>query len=417
MTDYKPRVVDDLLARYLGAAPAVNVTGARATGKTTTALQVSSSHVFLDADQPELVDAATLNPSAILAGHSPRLLDEWQLAPQLWGAVRRAVDADPSPGQFLFSGSAWPEDGTHRHSGAGRIIDLPMRPMSLWESGDSAGSFSLSRLLAGETPIDGEQLSPHRVSDVARLITRGGWPAWVEKSAEQAELLVRGYLDTLAQREFPLVGGTRRSPQRFSDFVRAYATLTAHPAPLTTVQQRLGEEGLSVGKSYPAQFHEFASRMYLVEDQPPWAPARRSATRLSATAKRHLVDPSLAAAAMGASHSALEVDPRTLGFLFESLVLRDVRVYTQPHDGTAMHYRSKDGTAEIDIVVEFRDGRWLGIEVKLSTSAAMEAAPRLAEVAESIRRPPVGLLLVTPTGTIAEVGERQWVVPIGLLGP
>lgn len=120
---------------------------------------------------------------------------------------------------------------------------------------------------------------------------------------------------------------------------------------------------------------------------------------------------------MGASHSALEVDPRTLGFLFESLVLRDVRVYTQPHDGTAMHYRSKDGTAEIDIVVEFRDGRWLGIEVKLSTSAAMEAAPRLAEVAESIRRPPVGLLLVTPTGTIAEVGERQWVVPIGLLGP
>lgn len=417
MTPYKPRVVDALLQRYLRVSPAVNVTGARATGKTTTALQVSSSHLLLDADHPELVEAATLNPAALLAGDSPRLLDEWQLAPQLWSAVRRAVDSDPSPGQFLLSGSAWPEDEARRHSGAGRIMDLPMRPMSLWESGDSVGSFALSRLVAGEEPVVGEQFSPHDLDGISRLITRGGWPAWVDKPAGDAELLVRAYLDTLAQREFPIIGGPRRSPQRFSSFIRAYATLTAHPAPLTTVQKRLGDDGVDVGKGFPSQFHEFATRMYLVEDQPPWAPARRSSTRLSATPKRHLVDPSLAAAAMGASHAALALDPRTLGFLFESLVLRDLRVYSQPLDGTAMHYRSKDGTAEIDIVIEFRDGNWIGVEVKLSPAAAKEAAPRLAEVADSIRRPPLGLLLVTPTGAIAEVGDREWIVPIGLLGP
>ncbi|WP_246816433.1 ATP-binding protein [Corynebacterium sp. HMSC30G07] len=272
-------------------------------------------------------------------------------------------------------------------------------------------------MFQGEAPVQGQQLSPHSIDDVCALITRGGWPAWVDREADQVELLVEGYMDTLAQRDFPFVGGPRRSPQRLLHFLRAYASLTAHPAPLSTVQERLGEDGVEVGERFGYQFHEFANRMHLVEDQPPWAPARRSKTRLSATPKRHLVDPSLAASALGASHSALAIDPRTLGFLFESLVLRDLRVYSQPLRGTAFHFRNKDGTAEMDIVLELRDGRWVGVEVKLSPQAAKEAAPRLREVADTIGRPPEGLLIVTPTGTVAEVGERTWLVPIGLLGP
>ena len=352
-----------------------------------------------------------------MEGEHPRLIDEWQLAPDLWGAVRRAVDADSTPGRFILSGSAWPDDAALRHSGAGRIIDLPMRPMTLFESDDSTGSFSLSRLFNGEAPVHGEQLSPHSIDDICRIITRGGWPAWVSRDADQAELLVEGYLDTLAEREFPFVGGPRRSPHRLLHFLRAYASLTAHPAPLTTVQERLGEDGIDVGDRFAYQFHEFANRMHLVEDQPPWAPARRSKTRLSATPKRHLVDPSLAASALGASHRALSVDPRTLGFLFESLVLRDFRVYSQPLRASAFHFKNKDGTAEIDIVIESRDGRWVGVEVKLTPEAARNAAPKLRDVADSIGRPPEGLLLVTPTGTVADVGERTWIVPIGLLGP
>lgn len=417
MKTYRPRIVDQLLNAYLEASPAVQLAGARASGKTTTGMQAACSIAQIDRMGVEAAQIVALNPSALLEGEAPRLLDEWQLAPSLWGAVRRAVDEDPTPGRFILSGSAWPDSETIKHPGAGRILNLTMRPMTLYESGDSPGSFSLRRLLAGETPLEGAASSTHSILDVCRLITRGGWPSWVDRDADVAELLVEGYLDNLAENEFPFVGGTRRSPQRFLHFVREYASLTAHPSPLTTIQERLGEEGIEVGEKYAPLFHEFAGRMYLVEDQPPWAPARRSKSRLNATPKRHLVDPSLAAAAMGASHSALAKDPRTLGFLFESLVLRDLRVYSQPLRGTAFHFRNKDGTAEIDIVLELRDGRWVGVEVKLTQEAAIEAAPRLQQVAESIKRPPEALLLVTPTGVAAQVSDRTWIVPIGLFGP
>ncbi|AQQ14392.1 hypothetical protein CGLAU_02035 [Corynebacterium glaucum] len=380
-------------------------------------MQAASSSAQIDRLGADIDQMVNLNPGAFLEGATPRLLDEWQLAPSLWGAVRRAVDDDPTPGQFILSGSAWPDSETIKHPGAGRILNLVMRPMTLFESGDSSGGFSLRRLLDGEDPLYGDQSSTHQISDVCRLITRGGWPAWIDREADTAELLVEGYLDNLAENEFPFVGGPRRSPQRFLHFVRAYASLTAHPSPLTTVQERLGKDGIEVGEKYAPLFHEFASRMYLVEDQPPWAPARRSKSRLNATPKRHLIDPSLAAAAMGASHSALAKDPRTLGFLFESLVLRDLRVYCQPLRGTAYHFRNKDGTAEIDIVLELRDGRWVGVEVKLTQGAAIDAAPRLQQVADSIKRPPEALLLVTPTGVAAQVSETAWIVPIGLLGP
>ncbi|WP_095659242.1 ATP-binding protein [Corynebacterium glaucum] len=417
MQAYRPRIVDGILETYLAASPAVQLEGARASGKTTTGMQAASSSAQIDRLGADIDQMVNLNPGAFLEGATPRLLDEWQLAPSLWGAVRRAVDDDPTPGQFILSGSAWPDSETIKHPGAGRILNLVMRPMTLFESGDSSGGFSLRRLLDGEDPLYGDQSSTHQISDVCRLITRGGWPAWIDREADTAELLVEGYLDNLAENEFPFVGGPRRSPQRFLHFVRAYASLTAHPSPLTTVQERLGKDGIEVGEKYAPLFHEFASRMYLVEDQPPWAPARRSKSRLNATPKRHLIDPSLAAAAMGASHSALAKDPRTLGFLFESLVLRDLRVYCQPLRGTAYHFRNKDGTAEIDIVLELRDGRWVGVEVKLTQGAAIDAAPRLQQVADSIKRPPEALLLVTPTGVAAQVSETAWIVPIGLLGP
>lgn len=417
MKAYRPRIVDELLRAYLAASPAVQLAGARATGKTTTGMQAASSVAKIDRMGAEASQIAALNPAALLEGETPRLIDEWQLAPSLWGAVRREVDDDPTPGRFILSGSAWPDSETIKHPGAGRILNLVMRPMTLFESGDSPGSFSLRRLISGEDPLEGAAMSENSLDDVCRLITRGGWPSWVDRDADAAELLVEGYLDNLAENEFPFVGGPRRSPHRFLHFVRAYASLTAHPSPLTTIQERLGEDGVEVGEKYAPLFHKFASRMYLVEDQPPWAPARRSKTRLNATPKRHLIDPSLAAAAMGVSHDALGKDPRTLGFLFESLVLRDLRVYCQPLRGTALHFRNKDGTAEIDIVLELRDGRWIGAEVKLTQDAAVQAAPRLQQVADSIKRPPEALLLVTPTGMAAQVNENTWIVPVGLLGP
>lgn len=412
--EYVPRVVDTELARALRISPVVNIVGPRSCGKTTTAMQHARSALMLNDGGDDLTAATRLRPDAALAGPEPRLLDEWQVVPALWSAVRRAAD-DGGRGRFILCGSAWPDDDTARHSGAGRVVDLRMRPMSLYESGESSGAVSLRALRGGVQTEQGS--SPLTVQDVAHLIVRGGWPGWTDLPSEDAASLVRHYITALSERDFEQVAGTRRAPSRFQHFLRAYATLTAHPAPLSTVGQRLGEDGIHVGRDYPLLFHEFAQRLFVVEDQPPWAGRRRSRTRLVATPKRHLIDPSLAASGLRMDADGLLQDPETLGLLFESLVVRDLRVYSQPGEGEVLHYRSKDATAEIDAIVEWPNGEWIGVEVKLGMRAVEPAATRLVEVAAAIERPPQALLIVTPGGPAARLTNGVWVVPIGLLGP
>lgn len=415
MPNYLARVVDRELERALSIAGAVNLVGPRACGKTTTGRRFAASSWQLDPSQPSSVQAAELGLPEVLAGPTPRLIDEWQLAPALWDAVRRRVDDAPGRGQFLLSGSAWPEDDARRHTGAGRILDVVMRPMSLFESRDSSGSISLGELLRRKTPR--LELSLKTVFDYAQFIARGGWPGWIDLPGADAQILVSGYLEALAQREFGLVGGRRRAPQRFLDFVRAYASLTAHPTPLSTVGKRLADDGIDVGRDYPGLYHDFATRMFIVEDQPAWSGARRSRTRLVANPKRHLIDPSLAASALGLSPAGMLSDLETFGLLFESLVIRDLRVYAQASDAKVLHYRTADATSEIDAVVEGRDGAWLGIEVKLGYRAAEQAAARLAEVAKQIMRPPAALAVVVAEGTAHQLDNGVWILPLDLLGP
>lgn len=414
--EYTPRLVDPLLERALRVSPAVNVTGPRACGKTTSALRLAESSLQLDPAEPGRLALTALSVYDALRGPEPRLLAEWQLVPGLWDAVRRSVDEERRPGRFLLSGSAWPADGQTSHSGAGRIIDLPMRPMSLFESGESSGEVSLGALLKG---TQGEAAGSRvGVTTYADWLVRGGWPGWISASANDATLLVDGYLERLAEHEFPLVGGPRRAPQRFADFIRAYAGLTGHPAPLSTVGKRLKEEGIDVGKDYPGLFHDFGERMYVIEDQPAWAVAPRSRTRLVSNPKRHLVDPSLAAAALGMSSDGLLDDWETFGFLFESLVVRDLRVYAQAHGGQVLHYRTSDGSAEIDAIIEFRDRRWIGIEVKIGLDAALPAADRLAEIASSMPRHPRALAVVVASpADVVQLPSGVWIVPLAALGP
>lgn len=412
---YAPRIVDDELARALRLSPAVAVTGLRACGKTTTALQHARSSEVLDESRQDALAAVRLSPQMALDGEEPRLIDEWQLVPELWGAVRRGADEDSRPGRFILSGSAWPEDDARRHPGAGRIVSVRMRTMSLQESGDSTGEFSLDAAFAGESVECGP--SPITPEQAAGLIVRGGFPAWIQHAPDDAQYLVRNYLDALSIHDFPLVGGTRRAPERFRNFVQAYASLTAHPSPLSTLGKRLGEDGIDVGKDFAGLFHNFAERMFIVEDQPAWSPQRRSRTRLVATPKRHLVDPALAAAALGMGQEGLLRDPETLGFLFESLVVRDLRIYAQRMDATVFHYRTKDATAEMDAVVERRDGSWIGVEVKLGIPAAQEASERLLQIASTIDRPPAALIVIVPGGPATRLPNGVWLVPVGLLGP
>lgn len=413
--EYQARVVDSELDRLLRIAPAVSIHGPRACGKTTTARQRSASVLALDPSRPDEIELARLRSDRALDGAAPRLLDEWQLVPQLWDAVRREVDERQKRGQFILSGSAWPADDERRHSGAGRIVELRMRPMSLFESGDSSGDVSLERLAKG---------SQHEVGEVDQglewycdRIVRGGWPGWVDLPGDDARFLVDGYLEALSRHDFPGVAGSRRAPRRLLEFLRGYATLTAHPAPLSTVAKRLSADGIDVGKNFPGLFHDFASRLFVVEDQPAWAPSRRSRTRLVATAKRHLVDPSLAAALMGFDPEGLAGDLASFGFLFESMVVRDLRVYAQPKGGTVLHYRTADAVSEIDAVVEYRDGSWIGVEVKSGYGAVESAAAKLVSVAQSIDRRPSALVIVVPSGRVIRLDNGVWVVPAAALGP
>lgn len=413
--EYQARVVDAELGYLLRIAPAVSIQGTRACGKTTTAKQRAGSVLSLDPSEPEVIELARLRPPRALEGDVPRLLDEWQLVPQLWDAVRREVDERQHRGQFILSGSAWPTDDERRHSGAGRIVELRMRTMSLFESGDSSGEVSLERLANGSQEESGET---HRsIEWYCDRIVRGGWPGWIDLPGNDARHLVDGYLEALSRHDFPGVAGRRRAPQRMLDFLRGYATLTAHPAPLTTVAKRLSGEGIDVGKDYPGLFHDFASRLFVVEDQPAWSPSRRSRTRLVATAKRHLVDPSLAAALMGFDPAGLAVDLESFGFLFESLVVRDLRVYAQPNGGTVLHYRTADAVSEIDAVVEYRDGSWIGVEVKSGYGAVEAAAEKLVAVAGTITREPSALVVVVPSGRVIRLDNGVWVVPAAVLGP
>lgn len=415
MGRYRERVVDAEVARALRISSAVNIVGPRACGKTTTANRVAASRLVLDDSDANILAQARLSPPRMLEGEEPRLLDEWQLVPELWGAVRREVDRDNRPGRFLMSGSAWPDDDARRHSGAGRIVDLRMRPMSLWESGQSTGELSLNGFAAGEPQQGG--VSSLTVARAAEEVVRGGWPGWLELEPADAAYRTRAYLNALSQRDFPLVAGSRRAPERLLDFVRAYSSLTAHPAPLSTVGKRLADEGVDVGRDYPGLFHDFASRLFLVEDQPAWSPGRRSRTRLVASPKRHLVDPSLAAASMGMSADGLMSDPETFGYLFESMVVRDLRVYAQAGDANVLHYRTHDAASEVDAIVEYSDGRWLGVEVKLGYAAAEEAADRLLRTARAINREPTALLVVVPDGPAVQLPNGVWIAPLGLLGP
>lgn len=287
--------------------------------------------------------------------------------------------------------------------------------MSLFETRHSSGEVSLARLADGTQGAGA--VSRLNVVGAAEAVVKGGWPGWWQLDPSDAAYRTEAYLLSLSHHDFPLIAGTRRAPGRFMNFIRAYASLTAHPAPLTTVGKRLAAEGLDVGKDYPGLFHDFATRLFLVEDQPAWSPGRRSRARLVASPKRHLVDPSLAAASMGLSVAGLLSDPETFGYLFESLVIRDLRVYAQASGGSVLHYRTHDATAEIDAIVEFRDGRWIGVEVKLGYAAVELAAERLVRIAASISREPAALVVVVPEGPAVQLDNGVWVAPLGVLGP
>ena len=414
---YRPRVVDQELTHLLKVVGAVVIEGPKACGKTETARRVARSEVRLDVDAGAR-QAADIDPSLLMDGAVPRLLDEWQLAPALWNHVRRAVDDRRVPGQFILTGSSVPADDATRHTGAGRMARLRMRPMSLFESGYSTGEVSLAELLEGRAPRTGPTTAT--VPKLAEWIAVGGWPGVLGQSVPQAQRAVRAYLDEVRRTDIQRVDGSTHDPDKVLLLMRSLARNVATMTSLATLARDVGGPHDALAKNTVIAYHEALTRLLVVEDQPAWAPHLRSRSRIRTSPRRHFVDPSLAVAALRATPERLLQDLNLLGLLFESLVTRDLRIYAQACEAEVLHY--KDNTdLEVDAVVEGADGRWAAFEIKLGVGAVDDGAESLRRFADRVDMkkcgPPRTLAVVTGTGLGYTRPDGIAVIPIGALGP
>jgi predicted AAA+ superfamily ATPase len=419
MTAYLPRIVDRELASRLAATGAVVIEGPKACGKTATARQIAASEVLLDVDVGAR-EAAAIDPRLVLDGEAPRLLDEWQLEPAIWNHVRRTIDDRQAPGQFILAGSAVPPDDVTRHTGAGRITRLRMRPLALFETNISSGSISLSALLSG-TAEPGASDTGLDIADLAREIAVGGWPGFRELATEQALRAVRDYLEEIRRVDVGHLEGTRRhDPEKIGQLLRSLArNVSTHASIATLARDAAGADGMLKHETVN-DYLEALRRLMIVEDQPAFAPHLRSTYALRRQVKRHFVDPSLAVAALRATPERLLGELKLLGFLFESLVVRDLRVYAQASDACVLQYRDSRNV-EVDAIVETADGRWAAFEVKLGAGQVDAAATTLQRFARQIDAERTGsaveLGVIVGTGYGYRRQDGILVIPIGALGP
>ena len=414
---YCPRIADAELRACLASAGAVVIEGPKACGKTRMAQQLAASAVLLDVD-PSARQALAVDPALLLAGARPRLLDQWQVEPALWNQVRRAVDACGEPGQFLLTGSAVPADDAARHTGAGRFSFLRLRPMTLLEIGAGQGGVSLAALLEGEpTSCADPGLA---VADLAELVCRGGWPAQLGRPLAATSRAARDYLEQVRQVDVQRLDGRRRDPQRLGTLLRSLARNVATEVSLTTLAADAGGADGPLDPRTVADHLQALERLMVLENQPAWRPHLRSKAALRQAPRRHFCDPSLAVAALGGSPDRLLKDLDWLGLLFESLVIRDLRVLAQALDGEVFHYRDNYGV-EVDAIVQLRNGRWGAIEIKLGQGQVEAAASSLLRFRSQLdigrTGEPAFLAVVCGSGYGYRRADGISVVPVGALGP
>lgn len=417
MAGYRPRIADDELASHLSGVGAVVIEGPRACGKTETARNAAASEALLDSDG-NMRRAVSVNPALVLDGPTPRLIDEWQVAPAIWNVVRREVDDRGEAGQFILTGSALPADDVTRHSGAGRFTRLRMRPMSLYESGVSNGSVSLAALLSGQH-MEGVRTETG-LTDIVDAIAVGGWPGLLGVARDDALRTVRGYIDEIGRVDVGRVDERRRDPAKVRKLLASLARNVATHVAATTLAADAGGPDGPLDDDTVREYLDVLERLMVVESQPAWSPHLRSRRRLRQAPKRHFVDPSLAVAALRATPERLLADLNLLGFLFESLVIRDLRVYAQAADADVLQYRDSKGL-EVDAIVEGLDGSWAAFEVKLDQDRVDEAAASLLRFAGQVDTKrcgePAALGVIVPSGYGFALESGVQVIPIDALGP
>ncbi|MCL2147787.1 MAG: DUF4143 domain-containing protein [Methanomassiliicoccaceae archaeon] len=413
---YLARIIDRELDLYLKSFGAVLIEGAKWCGKTRTGEEKASSMVYFH--DPRLKrqyqEMAEVAPEALLSGETPRLIDEWQTIPAIWDGIRYEVDRRGEMGQFILTGSSSPKKDSVMHTGTGRIARLLMRPMTLFESGDSNGSVSLGSLFRGEG-IAGE--SGLTLERVAFVLVRGGWPASVVCEESDALLVADQYVKSIIKSDISGSDGVERDPYRTEQVIRSLARNTSTMAGLKTIQKDVASEVESSDKTI-ASYIKALKGIFVVEELPAWTPEIRSRIHQRASPKHHFVDPSIAAAALQVSPQDLIWDLKTFGLLFESLCIRDLRVYAQALKGKVMHYHDGSGL-EVDAIVTRYGGQWGAVEIKMGTGEVEKAAQNLKKLRDKVdtdrMRGPSFLMVLTSMGFAYRREDGVYVVPIGCL--
>jgi len=419
MIEYVARVVDAELDERLSSSGAVLIEGPKGCGKTETASQRAVSVVRFDTNAATRAQVG-LDPDGLFDEPTPILFDEWQRVPEIWDHVRRHVDDLRRRGLYILTGSATPTDARELHSGAGRISTLPMRPMSLFESGHSTGEVSLAALLRGEDQR--ARLTKVTVPELMERIVIGGWPALLGEDERFARRWLADYLRQIVEVDIPSLGTTRRAPDRLRRTLASLGRGVGQPIKLTELGADIAGNDRQPAKETVSAYLDALDRLKLTENSPSWRPHMRSRTRLREAPVRYFVDPSLGPAALGVGSKDLLADLNAAGFHFEALALRDLRVYAQPLDGTISTWREVHGRKEVDAIVETPNG-WAAFEVKLTGDQAVidGAAQGLLDFAAEIDTDrhghPAALVVVTATGGGGKRTDGVHVVPITVLGP
>lgn len=416
---YKPRIADELLNDALGRVGAVQIVGPKWCGKTTTAEQKAKSAVFFQ--DPDTRDTnqqiASEKPSLLLQGSKPLLLDEWQDAPKMWDAVRFAVDRSGKLGQFILTGSSVVESDEIYHSGTGRFARVRMRPMSLYESGESDGSVSLQDVAAGRQIEGNSRLD---LEDIAQLMTRGGWPQSVINKSESSSKAAYDYVEAIVNTDSSKVDGIEKNPSRVRLLMRSLARNESTEAAMTTLQADMSADEGRISVNTIAQYLGALRRLYVLEEQEAWAIAVRSKTAQRTSPIRRYTDPSIPCALLRLSPEKLMVDFNTFGLLFESLCVRDLRTYAEAIDAQVYHYRDARGL-ECDAIVEFADGRWGAVEIKLQDSKVEAAIKNLHNIKDKVQTQHGGeasfLMVLTAKGISYQRSDGVCVVSVGCLRP
>jgi len=417
--EYRKRIADILLERELQVAGAVLIQGPKWCGKTTTAEQHAKSLLYMN-DPDNLahnLSLADMQPTALLEGETPRLIDEWQLAPTLWDTVRFTVDHRRGKGQFILTGSAVPADLSQvHHSGTGRFSRITMRPMSLFESGDSNGSVSLQTLFEGGKEISGA--TGYKLEDIAYLICRGGWPDSLYMDKDLALREAFNYYNDIVSEDINRVDGKERDTEKVKKFMRSYARHQGSMASYKTISNDINE---GVDAETISTYTSLMRKIFVIEDATAWNPNIRSRTAIRTSNTRYFTDPSIATAALGLGPSDLMNDLNTMGLFFETLCMRDLRVYAEVIDGQVFHYRDAD-ELECDAVIHLRNGSYGLVEIKLGgqqhINKGIETLQALkAKINTDKMKEPAFMMVLTAVTPHAyyDANNDVCVVPIGCL--